>query len=215
MLHRASRSHFSSEAKCFIIMHGRRLALPGSLRKCPMEGQPMQGKSSARRSREAIRPISASIAYLPLQNGLFTLIDAEDADWLSHYTWTIKSGNYVCCPKYGIVNGKRRIPTIHRLILNAPSGVLVDHKNGDSLDNRRTNLRLATCSDNQHNRRRNKNNTSGYKGVSWYRPTGRWTANIKANGRQKHLGLYDSPAEAHAAYCRAARELHQEFARTI
>jgi hypothetical protein len=89
----------------------------------------------------------------------------------------------------------------------------VDHRNGDSLDNRRANIRLATTAQNCQNVRRNSRNTSGFKGVSWSARHRKWIAKIKACGRQRFLGLFDRAGDAHAAYCAAAVELHGEFAR--
>jgi hypothetical protein len=87
----------------------------------------------------------------------------------------------------------------------------VDHINGSRDDNRWCNLREATRSENNANSRRGRNNTSGYKGV-WRAASGRWTACITVNYRQIHLGRFDAPEEAHAAYCAAADKHFGEFA---
>lgn len=90
----------------------------------------------------------------------------------------------------------------------------VDHIDGDGLNNRIANLRLATKSQNAANARRPRTNKSGYKGVCLVTGrTDKWRATIKAGGRQVHLGHFSDPREAHAAYCEAARKLHGEFAR--
>jgi hypothetical protein len=88
----------------------------------------------------------------------------------------------------------------------------IDHRDGDVGNNRWNNLRRATRSQNSANRRRPRNNTSGYKGVYLCR-SGRWAAAIQNNGKSKHLGTFASPQEAHAAYVKAARKHHGEFAR--
>jgi hypothetical protein len=88
----------------------------------------------------------------------------------------------------------------------------VDHKNLDRDDNRLANLRLATRAQNGANRSRQKNNTSGFKGVSRH-GGGRWRATIKSDRQQRFLGAFDTPEEAHAAYVAAASDLHGEFAR--
>jgi hypothetical protein len=90
---------------------------------------------------------------------------------------------------------------------------LIDHKNRDPADNRIDNLRAATRSNNQHNRTAMKTNTSGYKGVSFHKKTGKWRANVFFNSKQHYLGLFADPQKAYAAYCKAAKELHGEFAR--
>lgn len=87
----------------------------------------------------------------------------------------------------------------------------IDHVNGDITDNRLVNLRLATASQNQANKKRPAHNTSGYKGV--WRKRKRWCAEIKKDGVKLRLGTFDSPAQAHAAYLEAAQKLFGAFAR--
>jgi hypothetical protein len=90
----------------------------------------------------------------------------------------------------------------------------VDHKNGDPSDNRWTNLRQATTTQNLANSRKPANNTSGYKGACWDAEKRKWLASIKVNGRTKFLGRFNCPAEAHRVYVEAAKKLHGEFARS-
>lgn len=89
----------------------------------------------------------------------------------------------------------------------------IDHRDGNSLNNRIDNLREATGSQNQANRGKNKNNTSGYKGVYWDRSSGRWAANIWKDSQKIWLGCHDTPELAYAAYCEAALKYNEEFAR--
>jgi hypothetical protein len=91
----------------------------------------------------------------------------------------------------------------------------IDHINGDRSDNRFSNLREATNSENQQNRGVQSNNTSGCKGVNWAKHANKWRAAIMHNGKPKHLGYFDADKldEAAAAYAKAAREHHGEFAR--
>lgn len=103
---------------------------------------------------------------------------------------------------------------MHRLIMNAPRGVWVDHKDNNGLNNRRSNLRLCTPSQNVWNRGLLKNNTSGFKGVTRDRQSGKWMAQIVANKKHRRLGLFETPELAHEAYKKAALELHGEFAFT-
>lgn len=88
----------------------------------------------------------------------------------------------------------------------------IDHINGNRSDNREANLRLADNFQNSANRLRQKNNTSGYKGVSLHRKTGKWQASVRLGGELKYLGLFASASEAHAAYVRATRQYHGAFA---
>jgi HNH endonuclease/AP2 domain len=89
----------------------------------------------------------------------------------------------------------------------------IDHRDGDSTNNRWNNLRQATASQNNANRRRPRNNTSGYKGVYRGRRPGQWRAQIGKNGRTKYLGTFPTRQAAHAAYVAAARKHYGEFAR--
>ncbi len=90
----------------------------------------------------------------------------------------------------------------------------IDHINGDRSDNRLGNLRLATPSQNAWNKGIYSNNTSGFKGVSWDTGTQKWAANIRVNGRQRRIGVFETAEAAHAAYRDEAANLHGEFART-
>lgn len=98
----------------------------------------------------------------------------------------------------------------------APIG-LVDHENRDKDDQRIENLRPATHEQNSRNMGRNSANTTGFKGVAVFNKSGkptRYRALIRANGKRTFLGIFDTPEEAHEAYCKAAKDLHGEFART-
>ena len=104
---------------------------------------------------------------------------------------------------------------LHRFILMAPPGVLVDHANGDGLDCRRSNLRLATNSQNQQNRFiADIEKTSRFKGVHWCDDSKRWVAQITLDGRSQEIGRFLDEIEAARAYDDAARRLFREFART-
>lgn len=88
----------------------------------------------------------------------------------------------------------------------------IDHINGNRSDNREANLRLANNFQNSANRLRQKNNTSGYKGVSLHRKTGKWQASARLGGNLRYLGLFASASEAHAVYVNATRQYHGDFA---
>jgi len=95
-----------------------------------------------------------------------------------------------------------------------PEVPYIDHRNGNGLDCRRSNMRPATHAQNMKNRKRHSNNTSGFKGVSLDKETGRWMARIYCDGRPIRLGGYATPDEAGMAYDEAALIHHGEFART-
>lgn len=133
-------------------------------------------------------------------------MDAEDLPRLAGIAWRVRKDyntHYAHCPGIG---------QMHRFILGVSGRLLVDHKNGDGLDNRKQNLRCATNAQNLCNRGKNSNNTTGYKGVSYYRRTGRYAANIGA-GHKRFLGYFDTAEEAHKAYSEAAYKLHGDFAK--
>jgi hypothetical protein len=158
-----------------------------------------------------IRPIRTcgDVAYVPLTQGYTAIIDAADVPLVDEHNWhAMKCKNTV----YGRTKYCKLSVFLHRLIIKAPFGFSVDHRDGDGLNNRRCNMRIATHSQNMHNMRRGKNNTSGFKGVDF--SFGKWRARIKIKGKKKHLGVFTSPEEAHAAYCRASKKFHGEFGRT-
>ena len=106
---------------------------------------------------------------------------------------------------------------LHRLVwkwakTDDPSG-FVDHRNADPSDNRIWNLREATSNQNQHNRKLNKNSTTGFKGVHFHKKRQCYQAHISYEGKKRWLGYFDTAEEAHQAYCKAAADLHGDFAR--
>lgn len=160
---------------------------------------------------------------IPLTRGYETIVDAVDAD-LAELKWYVQ----ICMPngepQYAIrkrptKNGKRGIVIMHRVVLERALGrqltedEYVDHKNGNGLDNRRTNLRVASPAQNKRNQRLYKNNLSGLKGVRKPTKGKKWAARIRHNGKLHNLGYFNTPEDAHEAYCEAAKRLHGEFAR--
>ena len=159
-------------------------------------------------------PVEVGWREIVLSNGDVALVDAADYDRVMNAagTWyatpnrhTIYAGRKVRRP-----DGRQTTQLLHRF-LTGDAWRQVDHINGDGLDNRRSNLRLATHAQNMRNRREQTNNSSGFRGVS--RHNRRWRASISVGNKDRHLGYYDDPIEAARAYDAAALELSGEFAR--
>jgi hypothetical protein len=170
-------------------------------------------------------PFEPSYRLIPLTQGLQTVVDAADYEWLSVWKWralrskTAKSF-YAARTIYVYENERKKavVVMMHRLILGIPRG---DKRQGDhietgqTLDNRRSNLRVATRTQNGTNTRRYACNTSGYKGVSWHIAHKKWKASIRVDKKLIHLGYFDTAEKAYAAYCEAARSFFGEFARLV
>lgn len=120
------------------------------------------------------------------------------------------------CKYYRLLSIEGKQFYAHRIgflwVNGRPAIGVVDHRDGDSLNNRWDNLREASKSQDNWNKGKQKNNTTGFKGVSRYK--GRYLAQIAAHGKGMHLGLFDTPEEAHAAYAEAAMKSHRDFANT-
>ena len=139
------------------------------------------------------------------------LVDNADYTWLKERTWmTDINKSYPYCIKEGTVLQLHvEVMKYHGRYVE---GLLVDHKNGDRLDSRKSNLRIATRCENAQNSKRKSTNTTGFKGVSVTR-AGKYRSTITAFGIAVPLGTYSTPEEAHVAYCEKGRELHGEFFR--
>lgn len=159
---------------------------------------------------------SPSLFYreIELTQGQVALVDVEDYEWLMQWKWHAQQDSKVrgsfyadrwSSPKDG---GNKRKIKMHCAI----AGVVgVDHKNHNPLDNRRNNLRSANARQQAYNRRISKRNTTGFKGLKVAR-SGRYIAGIRVNGKQLHLGTFDTKIEAAMAYNAAAVLHHGEFA---
>jgi hypothetical protein len=157
--------------------------------------------------------------HINLTKGFSALVDDEDYEWLSRYNWfAVSLTKRVYAARARTDDEKRmgapQLIFMHREIHPVPTGYETDHKNNDSLDNRRENLRTATIAQNRQNSKKRSDNTSGYKGVIWSVQAKKWLARISADNKRKYIGIYSSPDEAARAYDAKARELHGEFART-
>ena len=154
---------------------------------------------------------------IQLTQGKVALIDDRDLELVSQFSWVAAKDHnhdiWYAQANIKAPTGTRTTVTMHRLIMSAPKGKLVDHRNGDGLDNQRSNLRFCTHAENSRNMANCKPHSSRFKGVSWHRGKGRWTAQICTNRKLRSLGAFDSELEAAAAYNAAAKIYHGEFAR--
>ena len=139
------------------------------------------------------------------RDGEIALIDPCDRDAVRAHNWTF-SNRYVCTSIHG------KTVRLHRFIVQPGPGMHVDHINGDSLDNRRANLRVCTRSQNLQNRRLNADSRTGIKGVGVL-STGRYRVRVQANGKRLHIGVFDTLEEAALARSTVAMEMHKEFYR--
>ena len=152
---------------------------------------------------------------IKLTKDAVTIVDDEDFEYLNQWSWRLvkdtkdKTGY---AGKGSRKQGRYFLTWMHRLLIDVPEHMYVDHINGNSLDNRRENLRIATRSQNQHNRTIQKNNTSGYKGVKWSKRSNKWQVAIGINGTRIHLGYYENKHVAAKVYNDAALKYLGEFA---
>jgi hypothetical protein len=161
-------------------------------------GQPAWLPGPSRRSEET--------RLIPLKYGLHVIVDAADYEWLSRYKW------FLCGAGYAARHAPGKTIFMHREIMQAPPGMVVDHINGNRMDNRRSNLRICTRPENLRNAAKRSGCLSLYKGVSFDCKMNQWFATIWFEGRSIALGHYHDEVDAARAYDRAAVELFGEFA---
>jgi len=154
---------------------------------------------------------SGKYVFIHLGESDYSIIDLADYHIVENYVWA-KTGKKSHIYAQGKdQNGHYKL--MHRVILDAPKGQIVDHINGKCLDNRRSNLRIVTASQNSINKKISTKNTSGFKGVSFHKGDKKWRACIKVNGVSKFLGSFNDKLDAASAYAEAAKVLHGEYAR--
>ena len=147
---------------------------------------------------------------IQLTQGKTALVDDEDYEYLSQWKWTANFSKGKFYARRHL--GNRKYLSMHKdLIL---SDLDVDHIDGDSLNNQKYNLRTCTHLQNMQNGKIKSNNTSGYKGVNWYKKYEMWVARITVNKNRICLGYFNDVKDAARAYDAAARQYFGDFART-
>ena len=168
--------------------------------------------------RKPPRPlrIEGDVAYVPLTKGYEAIIDAGLATSIGQYRWYAHEEFRPDGTLRAVYATRHRNVSLHHAVLAhalAGSGLLADHRNGNTLDCRRDNLRPATAAENAQNRPAQSNNTLGVKGVVWSKKSRKYEARIKAHGVRHYLGAFRCITAAALAYAKASRVLHGEFGR--
>lgn len=150
-----------------------------------------------------------------LGKGKFVLVDNEDFEWLNQWRWHDDGKGYARrISRIGLRKfNKKKIILMHRLILNVPIGSITDHINGNTLDNRKVNLRIVNAQQNSFNKGVDSRSKLGLKGVGWHKDKKKYRAYIFTDGHQKHLGYFESKEDAIRTYNDVAKISRGEYAR--
>lgn len=148
---------------------------------------------------------------IELTQGLYALVDDEDYEELNKFKWhAVKFRNsYYAARSVTLPNGKTRKLLMHQQIIGKKDGYVIDHINGNGLDNRRCNLRHVTIRQNGQNLHIKK--SSIYPGVNWHKNDKKWEAKIAIDGKRKHLGSFDNEEDAFRAYCKALETINEDL----
>jgi len=148
-----------------------------------------------------------------LTQGKQTIVDDEDYDRLSAFSWCLTPGKHTHYASRGTrIGGIYKRVLMHREILLVPEGKFVDHIDRDGLNNTKENLRICTPSENARNSKIPITNTSGYIGVSFDRRDRLWYSYINVNDKKIHIGTFKNPIDAALTRDKKAREIHGDFA---
>jgi len=207
---------------CIYLIHpaGGTCSVPVCINKADLPGQlhytepgdycsNFQPKRDIYRRQKPPQPDSDDVRFIPLTQGKFAIVDADDYARLANYKWySRRDGNTF----YAFRRDGHEKVSMHRMIMGAPKGLLVDHIDYNGLNNRKSNLRLCTRAQNARHRRPVPNCYSRYKGVTWDKRCNKWYASICKSGKGTFLGCFDNQMDAAVAYDRKAERLFGEFA---
>ena len=202
---------YKIDVKIICKEHGVFYQRPGNHltgQSCPVCGQIKKGLSKTNnvlkdKFEDLIQ--AEDYKFIPLTHGMITKVDNEDFDRLKSISWHYNFDGYAKSNTYGYM---------HRFIMNTPEDMLTDHINHDTLDNRKSNLRICTSQENQRNKLKREGCSSEYKGVCWDKTYNKWMSKIKFNNKTINLGRFNSDLEAAKAYDEKAKDLFGEFALT-
>jgi hypothetical protein len=159
---------------------------------------------------ELVQALAEGARLIPLTQGRFAIVDAEDYEELSQHKWHVmKCRRSEYAARYST---SRKHILMHRVLLNAPAGAVVDHRDVNGLNNRKSNLRLCTHQENNCNQRPRLGGTSRFKGVCRHKVIKKYVALIQKDGKRYSLGCYQDETEAAVVYDIKAMELFGEFA---
>ena len=157
-----------------------------------------------------VQPQDNSIRYISLTRGKVAIVDTDDYEFLRRVAW-FAIQDYSNPQSFYAKYGWHSIP-MHRIIMLAEPGQLVDHINGDTLDNRKANLRIVTSSQNGMNRKIQGNNTSGVPGVTWHKRMQMWQVRIGTGKGRIVVGSFTSKEDAIRVRYEAEEQHHGEYA---
>jgi hypothetical protein len=153
-------------------------------------------------------PTDESVRYIPLTKGRYAIIDAADYERASEHKWCASCSG---CRIYAYCHMNGKTVALHRFLTNAPKGMVVDHIDGNTLNDRRSNLRVCTQQQNLYNSRP-KGKSSHFKGICWDKGKRRWVVYVRYEGRNIYVGRFRSEINAARAYDRKAYECFGQYA---
>lgn len=157
------------------------------------------------------QPEDPTIRYIPLTKGLYAIVDVGDYDEVNRFLWVAHKDKNITYARRALPreNGVQTDQKMHHLIMGKPpKGLMIDHINGNGLDNRKCNLRFVTNRENCMNRHRNY--TSSYPGVTWNKRSGVWNAQAQVNGKHVHIGTFHKEIDAYNAYLKVVCPIEQK-----